>query len=366
METIGPGGVEQRRLSMARYLDKDRYEQVVACARIIGGFDQRLEAEGARVEVLGVMGSPFNLRYFIKLVRLVRQVRPHIIHGAVFEGVISAVVGGLLCRVPVIVIEETSEPANRSWRGHALFRILARFAQAVVATSPAVHTYLTEQLGITSGKVHLILNGVEAPIRPPVETVAEKRRKFGLTDESFVIGSVGRMLDDHKLFSVLLRAFKEFSDGRPEARLLLVGDGVDRKSLEALSQDLRLYDSVIFAGHQSDVAGFYALMNVFALVPAREGFGLAAVEAMFMGLPVIASRVGGLKNIVMDGVTGILVEPGDIAGLAGALIQLYESPQTANALGLAGHQRADERYTAQRYVDDISALYQRLSNTIQP
>lgn len=361
LETIGPGGVEQRRLSMAKYLDQERYEQVLVCSQVIGQMDRRFQGLGTRIEVLGVMQTPLNINYFRRLLHVIKRERPDIIHGAVFEGVISAVVGGIIGRVPVIVIEETSEPANRSWRGNLFFRLLARFAHCVVATSPAVYDYVIRQ-GVSPKKARLIVNGVEPVVAPPEQTLKQLRSELGLRDSDFVVGSVGRMVDSHKLFSVLIESFSEFAKGREDAKLLLVGDGVDRDMLEGLCRTLRISDKVVFAGHRDDVSGLYCLMKIFALVPAREGFGLAAVEAMFMKLAVIASRVGGLAQVVSDGETGLLVNPGHVEGLTAALIELYDMPQERIRYGEAGKERANQFFHARRYVTEIDNLYKELLN----
>lgn len=359
LETIGPGGVEQRRLSIAKYLDKSSFEQRLTCTQVIGGFDLRLREAGVPVDVLGIMGTPANLGYYRRLLKVIREYKPHIIHGAVFEGVISAVVGGTICRTPIILIEETSEPANRTWRGHLLFRVLAARAHAVVATSPAVYDYLTNRIHIPRHKVRLVLNGVEPMERPAQDVISGFRAQLGISPDEFVVGSVGRMVDNHKLFSVLLKAFAQWvTTGVLKVKLLLVGDGVDREKLEQMTAGLGITDKVIFAGHQTDMLKYYSVMDVFALVPAREGFGIAAVEAMFLGIPVIASRVGGLSQIVIDRHTGIHVDAGDVRGLSTALEELRSHAPKARAMGDEGRRIAIEKYSAQRYVKDLQNLYQ--------
>jgi L-malate glycosyltransferase len=360
LETIGPGGVEQRRLSMARYLNAEHYQQALTCSKVIGDFDKRLLENKVAVTQLGVMGSPFNFSYYKKLFAAVRTFRPTIIHGAVFEGVISAVVAGILCRVPIIVIEETSDPANRSWRGHFLFRCLAIFAHAVVATSPAVYHYITAVAKVPVRKVHLLLNGVEPPIVSSEGDINNLKKSLGISSTDFVIGSVGRMVDDHKLFSVLIKSFNLFHKSYPQAKLLLIGDGRDKDTLIQLTNHLELTKAVIFAGHQQNVNLFYSVMNVFALVPAREGFGMAAVEAMFFKLPVVATRVGGLQEIVVENETGILVNPHDEEGIIDAFNRVYCNAMMAKTMGDAGYARAMKKYTAKRYVNDVDILYSSL------
>lgn len=360
VETIGAGGVEQRRLSIARLLNQERYEQQLTCTKVIGNFRTKLESAGTKVWELGEMGSPFNLKYYSRLLRVIREFQPHIIHGAVFEGVISAVVGGMICRTPIIVIEETSQPINRSWRGHGLFKMLANCADLVIATSPTVHEYITQDIGVPKTKSTLVLNGVE-PTSPATQNeIAALRTNLGLDVNNYVIGSVGRLKDDPKLFSILIKSFAAFSKKHSEARLLLVGDGADRLRLEKLAEDLGVSKLTIFAGHQTDLHVFYAIMDMFALVSASEGFGLAVVEAMFAGIPVVVSRAGGLQNIVSDAETGLLVDIRDIEGLTKAIDTLYSDRSLAQSYGERAKKKAFELFTARRYVADLEQVYDKL------
>ena len=366
LESIGSGGVEQRRLSLARYLGRDQFCQALACAKVKGDFDKRLEAQGMAVYRIGVMGHPFNFRYYKKLFATIREFRPDIIHGAVFEGVISAVVGGLFFNVPIIVIEETSEPANRSWRGNWLLKILAGFADAAVATSPAVARYLTDTIHIRKRKVKLILNGAEPPVDPGEVVKQRLRQELGIQSTDFVIGFVGRLLDDHKLVSVLIQSFARVVTDYPTApfKLLVVGDGPDRKMLEAVAANAGVSERVVFAGYQADPAPFYTVMNVFALLSAREGFGMAAVEAMFFGLPVIGSAVGGIKDIVVDGVTGFLVPPSDVQAASAAIGKVFQDTGARSKMGTEGYARAMNLFTSKRYAANVAALYMDLSRAL--
>src|SRR4051812_48704257 len=113
LETIGTGGVEQRRLSLAKYLPHEKYEQYLICSKVLASFDKRLEENKTKVFAIGELKSLLNLGYYWRLIKIVWEVKPTIIHGAVFEGVISAVIAGTLLRIPIVILEETSDPQNR-------------------------------------------------------------------------------------------------------------------------------------------------------------------------------------------------------------------------------------------------------------
>jgi L-malate glycosyltransferase len=354
---IAGGGVERRRLLLARLLDRRRYEQRIVARSCKHGVAEALRAEGIEVIEIGD-GRVFEPRVMMRAIRAAREFRPHIVHGAVFEGVAAAVVAGRACGAKVIV-EETSHATNRSRAGHALFRGLAGLSHACVAISPAVGDYLVSTTGIARNKVTVIPNGVFSPTESSVPR-AELREAFGLRAASFVVGTVCRLDDDtHKRVSDLLRAMFLLNDlGNLE--LLIVGDGRQRQEFERLSAELGLEQRVRFAGYCDDVGSAYAVMDLFALASAREGFGLVVAEAMLAGLPVVATNVGGIRDIVDDGKTGILVPPFEPPELARAIRRLYESAALRLAMANAGTERARERFGAERYARDVSELYQRV------
>jgi L-malate glycosyltransferase len=362
LQAIGHGGVEQRRLSLAMLLPTRKFSQYLACSRVIGGFDQKFISSGTEVFVLGELANPFNLAYYRRLIDVVRNVKPLIIHGAVFEGVISAVVGGIFGRVPVIIVEETSDPINRSWRGHLLFKFLSRFADAVVATSPTVYQYLTEKIRLPKAKVRLIHNGARRPPEVPAETVRHLRLKYNIPENVMAIGSVGRLFNNVKRFSDLIDAIAILAT-KPEfdnVVLLIVGDGPDKGMLQERARNAGVESKVIFAGHQTDVNPFLAMMDVFALVSSTESFGMAVVEAMFHKLPVVGSSIGGIKDIIRDGETGIAVPAYAPEAISVAIRTLFKDKTLRLRMGENGFARASSEYTAERYARNIEAFYDEM------
>lgn len=150
METVGSGGVEQTRLSLARGLDASRYEQALVCTQAIGGLPPQFDAAGCPIHEVGVLKGIFDPIPYRRTLQIVRQFQPHIIHGAVYEGVALAAIAGRLGRVPIIIGEETSDPENRRWTGHLLYRLLSSMTHQMVGVSPAVRDYLINKIHIPS------------------------------------------------------------------------------------------------------------------------------------------------------------------------------------------------------------------------
>lgn len=366
-ETIGSGGVERRRLSLAKHLDKEKFDQKFICTFAIGNIPEEIRAEGFEVIPIGRLKSPFDWKQHQKVQKIIEDYQPDIIHGAVFEGVTMAAINGWWKKVPTIIIEETSDPQNRSWKGNLLMKIFSKVADKVIGVSEGVtEEYLKGQLHIPSAKAITVSNGVALPREINPKELLQTKEKLGIKDGDFVIGSTGRMIQDsHKRFSDLIQAFADFSKGKENVKLLLVGDGPEKLGYEKLAEDLGVSEKVIFAGYQSDVHLFYRMMNVFALVSAREAFGLVLAEAMLNKLPVIATKVGGMKYIVDDRISGFLVEPFQIQEIKEKLEIFYTDESLKNQMGEAGYFKAMNNYTEKIYVNNIENLYVKLIKNVQ-
>ena len=358
-ETIASGGVERTRLSLAKLLNKNKFEQKIICTNASGNIVNEINAEGVEIFPIGVLKSPFHWSQHKKVQKIIEDYKPHIIHGAVFEGVTMTAINGWIKRVPIIIIEETSYPMQRSWRGNLLMKIFSQIADYVVGVSPAVsEEYLISKLKISRNQVRLINNGVKMPREFSADEISLARSQWNINENDFVIGSVGRMLSDsNKRFSDLIHAFAKFYKNKNNVKLLLVGDGKEKVEYQKLVKDLEIEDKVIFTSYQSNVSLLYQLMNVFSLVSASESFGLVLVEAMLNKLPIIATKVGGMKYIVEDEITGFLVKPFQIDQIAQKLEILYESPTNRIEMGKNGFEKAINQYTEEAYVKNIEALY---------
>ena len=362
LETVGSGGVEQLKLIKAKHLDKSRYEQALICTKAIGVLPAQFASAGCPVYEIGVFRDIFDRERYKRASAFVRQFQPDIIHGAVYEGVAVASLAGRWGGVPIIIGEETSDPVNRRWTGSLLYRGLAALTHQMVAVSPAVQDYLVNRIRLPATKVALINNGVADPGPASEEQRRSVRNSLNIKPDDFIIGSCGRLLDEHKRFSDLIEAFALVRKQFANAKLLIVGEGPDETMLRNLSGQLGISDHVFFAGHQGETRPYYDVMDIFALASAHEAFGLVLVEAMYADLPVVATRVGGIPTVVIDGETGLLVEPKSPASLADNLLVLINDASLRKSMGQRGHSRAVAELSAERYVHEFDVLYQRLAS----
>ncbi len=195
----------------------------------------------------------------------------------------------------------------------------------------------------------------------------ETRRRFGIPEDAFLIGLVGR-LEASKGQEVLLRAFAHIQQKFPQAHLLFAGDpppehqGYDRHFRE-LTRNLGMAERVHFIGFQADTAPIFAALDLFVLASKQEAFGLVLLEAMAQGVPIIATRAGGVPEVIEDGINGMLINPGDVAELAGAIERLMGDVELRGRLGGAGFRVVRERFGIEMHT---IALEKHFEEVIQP
>jgi glycosyltransferase involved in cell wall biosynthesis len=362
IETIHLGGVEQTRLTLARHLDPERFEQMIVCTKALGALPEQFEAAGCSVERIGVFQSKVDVAALARARKLLTHFKPHIVHGGVYEGVITATLAGRAAGVPIVIGEETADPAGRRWTGHLFLRALSVLADRMIGVSPQVSEYLIRSLRIPAEKVVTINNGVIEPPAPSASEVAAVRASMGACPDEIVIGTVGRLFDAHKKTSDVIRALAALRSSYPAVRLLVVGEGPDQPMLQALAGQLGVADRVFFAGYQPNTAAYFGAMDIFVHVPASEAFGLVLVEAMFGGRPIIAGRVGGIPTVIGDD-GGILIPSEEPDRLAAELLRLIQDPEARQRLGRRGLERARRHFSHRRYVGDVAKLYEDLTRS---
>jgi len=316
-----------------------------------------MTALGVEIIEIGGLNSIFEFKKYIRVRKIIRKWRPHIVHGAVFEGVMLATFGSIFNQVPILITEETSDPANRSHKATLLLTLLFKASNYTIGISEYVCEYLRIKAGVPEGKLCNITNGVQIPEMPIPCKILNVRQSLNISESDFVVGTVGRLNNDHKRFSDLIKAVEILAKHQRNIKLLIVGDGADKAMLQQLAEDLNVSNNILFAGFQHSPYAYYCNMDVFALVSAREGFGLAVVEAMFFKLPIVATNVGGMKNIVVNNETGYLVPPNRPEDIANALLNLYNDHALRLTLGASGYNRAMKNYTAETYTKKIEELY---------
>jgi glycosyltransferase involved in cell wall biosynthesis len=372
---LNVGGPALHVTYLAEGLGGRGYETTLVAGDVARG-EESMEgiADRAGIEVVRLPGlsrevSPVrDVGAVRELAALVRRVRPHVIHthtakaGAV--GRMAAVLAG---RPKPVVVHTFHGHVLRGYFGKAgtlVFRGvetgLARVTDRLVAVSPQVRDELVGLRVAPAAKFEVIRLGIDLERRVAFSGDRDEiRRRVGIAPDRFVVGWFGRMTAVKRTLDLLdmLAALRERG---VDALLLLVGDGTDRDDLERAAHRRGLARSVVFLGYQEDVAGWYAACDAVALTSANEGTPVTLIEALAAGRPVVATRVGGVPDVVDEGETGHLVRPGDTHALAERLALLAADPKRAAEMGAEGRRRSLERYAVSRLVDDVDGLYRRL------
>jgi glycosyltransferase involved in cell wall biosynthesis len=242
-----------------------------------------------------------------------------------------------------------------------LERWLARSTTCLVAVSPQVRDDLVA-LGVAPlDKFAVIRLGIEIDerVRPDQDGREETRHLLGIPADLFTVGWVGRMTGVKRTDDVLL-AFRALRDRGVDARLCMIGDGPDREQVERRAHELGVMRDTLFLGYQEEIAPYFAALDAMVLPSANEGTPVSAIEALGAGKPVVATRVGGLPDVVRDGEDGFLVEPGDVDALGARLAELAGDAGLRQRMGAAARERIRARYAVARLVDDVDRLYRSL------
>jgi glycosyltransferase involved in cell wall biosynthesis len=364
------GGAESIALQIATHLDRDRFEPLFCVSR-----HQSPEAFEAAAELLAAAGVPLlrlerrsrtSLRPWASLVSQMRERGVDVVHAHKFG---SNAWGALLAPLaggPVLVAHEH----GWSFEGQPLRRfvdreLIGRRADAFVAVSRQDLRRMQEVEGIPEAKLRLIPNGIPTPTPDPA---ADVRAELGLRPDQPVLGAVATLWPE-KALDVLLRAAASLSGDFPGLAVLLAGgegEAVDgghspeRRRLAGIAEELGIASRVHFLGRRADVPEVLAALDVAVLCSNSEGSPLAVMEYMEAARPVVATRVGGLPDLVEEGVTGLLVEPQDPAGLAAAIATLLADPQRRAEMGRAGRERRRREFSIEGTVGAIERLYEEL------
>jgi len=349
-------------IEWATAFDPGRVEVTACILREPGTLGEQLTRRGVPIIYFG--DGRFNPISIWKFVKLIRQYHIDVLHLQGFGATLFGRIAGLLTGTPAIVhMHSYSEVAGYRFVGRVLDRLLTPWTALALAVSKPVKTFCVEQMGFRPEQVEIVHNP------PPIhgftsiseERLGKLRDQYGLEPDSPVVGSTSRLASEKGLH-VLLEAFVLVLTRLPRARLLIVGDGPERTRLERQAQALDIRRAVIFAGFQSDVAAHLRLFWITATPSIwEEPCPLSVIESLAVGVPVVASRAGGIPEVVRAGKTGLLVEQGNPRQLADAISCVLEDPALRQRL-TEGCRAQDQLASMRCYLDHMEALYREAAS----
>lgn len=372
VHSLGNGdGIAQVVSSLVSNMDKERFTVSVCCLVRGGIFAEQIKNAGIEVNILNgrsevsLRAAFSNISAIIKLIHLIRRKRVDILHAHEFFPGTLGRVAAIVARVPLIVLMLHNIDYWKKWHHRLIDKILAGFTDRIVTNSQAVKDDVCAKSGIPEEKFTVIHNGIDLKRFSYGINGNGLRRELGLKNGEYIIGTVGRWAKQ-KGYQYLIEASRIVRSIRKDIRFVIVGSDAHHPSesikdeLFSLNDNLNKEDRVVFTGYRPNIPEVISIFDIFVFPSLWEGFGLALVEAMAMGKPIIASKIKPISEIVEHRQTGLLVPCGDAEAIASAVIELIGNKEMAEAMGESGRKHVEDFFSVEVMTKGYEELYQSL------
>jgi glycosyltransferase involved in cell wall biosynthesis len=354
------GGAEILAARLARRL-RDHYDFVFVCLDELGSLADELRSDGFAVHLLGRRPG-VDWRCSLRLAKLLRAERIALLHAHQYTPFFYGATARFLYRRPPVLFTEHGRLYPDYPRPKRILanRVLLARRDRVVGVGEAVRQALLHNEGIPTGRVGVLYNGIDlAAFGNHAGERLDVRRELGVGPGDLVLIQVAR-LDPLKDHATAIRTLAAVVRQRPDARLILVGEGPQRPALERLVLQSGLGEHLRLLGLRRDIPRLLAAADLCLLTSVSEGIPLTLIEAMAAGLPIVATRVGGVGEVVADGETGILAPAGSELYLCGAVLRLAGDTTLRRQMSQRGRQRAAALFSEEQMVGNYLRLYQEM------
>lgn len=353
---LEPGGAENLLLHIIRRLDKGKFNVQVWYIYGAGTLAEGMREAGAKVCDLSRKGRidpllPFRL--FVRIRReKIRVVHTHLVHASIVGRIAAKLAGVRSIITTRHYAKYQKEKSLVSW----VERKTVAFNDGIIAVSDAVREHMVNRERCRPEKIRVIRNALDLGLFDSLVSGINSRRRG-----QFLLGAVGR-LHPSKGYDILLRAIPLVTERFPRAKLMIAGNGREKHHLKQLCSQLRISNVVFFLGMKTsaEVKDLLGRINLFVMASNWEGLPIAVLEAMASGLPVVATNVGGLAEVVQHGQSGFLVPPGQPRVLAERINYLLENREVCAEMGKKGRRRVEALFSSQRMITELESTYQRL------
>ncbi len=355
---MGIGGTEQVIRQLVTDLPAGRFQNRILCIDgHVGEIGKQIQNQGT--EVSGIAREKgFDFSLVIKIREQIREQGIDIVHCHQYTPWVYGWLAARGTNARVIFTEHGRfHPDRYRYKAMLINPLIAMMTSAVVAISGATRTALARYEFVPPGKIQVIHNGIRA-LDSDLDAVASIRRELGIGGSDLVLGTVAR-LDPVKNQVLMLAAFAEVLKEKPNCWLLMVGDGPDRELLEGKADELGITGRTIFTGFIPQPVNYLAAMDVFLLSSHTEGTSMTLLEAMSLGIPAVATRVGGNPEIVVDGKTGLLSAPDSVPEFAGAINKLITDKSLRHQLSRESMATFRRAFSLEKMVASYELLYDR-------
>ncbi len=353
---LARGGAERQLAELVTRVDLERFEPIVCSLAPLGALAELIERAGIRV--LSLEKRPgVGILALVRIIHLIRELRPAVLHSYLPPANWRGLVAGRATAVPLIVSSVRNVGFHLSLVTSMRDRMLAVLVDVMVANAEAVRDYVVNARWVSPAQTRVIYNGICIDRLNGHES--NLRSSPGSTRNGGTVVIIASLTPkkDHESF---LAAARLVADALPETRFVVVGEGRLRSHLVNRAAELGLEGHVAFTGETATVGVHLSEADVSVLTSRREGCSNVILESMALELPIVATDVGGNRELVDDGVTGFLVRAGDIEGMARKVIDLLADQSLRQRMGRAGRERVIERFVAERMTSDTVALYEEM------
>jgi len=356
------GGTETQVVELAKRLTSTRCQVTVAALRGTGPLRSGLQQAGIRIVDFPIKAGLVSVRglyQFLRLWQFIRREKFVVVHSHDLWANLLAVPAAKFAGA-LVVLSSQRDLAHLSWytpfRKKVIGRI-HRWSTGVIVNSSAVNELVQKEFHVPARRVCVVRNGVDfgrfASLR------ANRRKHFPEVDvDAKLILTVANMHTEGKGHYELIEVARQLRSTYPDARFIFAGDGAERLNIEASARTAGVQDSVTFLGQRADIPELLACCDIFVLPSRAEGLPNSMLEAMAAGLPIVATAVGGVPEVIEDGVNGLLVPPRDPVSLAGAILRILRDPEFAKRLAVAGRERAHSEFGFDRVVAELGFVYE--------
>ena len=355
-ESSSTGGAESVLISIVEGLDKKRYRSQV-CLLSDGWLKRELDRRGIDNAIVSQPHS-VDPAWLYRIYRLLKDRKIHVMHSHEFATNVYASFLSRLTGIPLVATIHGKNYYGDRWRRRAAYRFVARHSSMTVVSAD-LKRFVAETIGITPARLHVVHNGIDISRYDLGDQHRAVRAELGVSDRQRVIGTVGNLFAV-KGQTYLLKACREVQRVFHDFVLLIAGEGDQLEPLRREASELGLAHNVRFLGFRNDVPLLLQAIDVFALPSLSEGLPLCILEAMAVRKPVVATNVGGVAEVVDEGLTGYLVPPRNPQAMAEKLISLLSNPRAAANMGEIGRRKVEEGFRLEKMVRQYESMYDGL------
>lgn len=360
IESDDPGGAENIVLDLVEYF-KHKYPIVLGCLRTGWIYDQLIARE-FHPKIIPTNSGPLDIKLLYNLIQLIKTERIGLIHSHLFDINFYSSIAGRITGVPHLCTEhgDIHHPSKSSRNNLIKAKVLSLCSDKIVFVSRYTKSSFCNISKLSEKKSAIIYNGIDTDNFDKSVDVRQKKAELGLRLEDPVVGNVGSLYPvKGQIF--LLKAAKILLQKFPNVKFIIVGAGELDNELKEQTKKLNLGNHVLFLGFREDIHDLLKVMDIFVLPSLSEAMPLCLIEAMACSLPCIASNVGGISEVIDDGVTGFIIPHADPQTLADRITYLLQNPQLAREIGKRGLQKVKANFDLRTMTNDYSKMYDHVT-----